>query len=763
MNKPDSSIVDPESPTVVAAQDEPGSILVKLMEQCLTHLEAGKDVDREALIAAHPELQSQIDACLASLQFIHRAVQPTEGIPARLADFRIVREIGRGGMGVVYEAEQISLKRQVALKVLRFGAVADSEAMKRFQREAETIASLHHTNIVPVFAVGVEKSIHYYAMQLIEGRSLREVVQDSVAGPISNKTIAQWGLQAADALSHAHERGVVHRDIKPGNLILGLDGRIWLTDFGLAKRLDDVTLSLCGALLGTPRYMSPEQASALQHPVDHRTDIYSLGATLYELVTKRPLFDSDSPHVVISQILTLEPKPPRELVPGVPRDLETIILKCLCKDAGQRYQHARDLADDLRAFEEGRAIKARRATVVERTGRWLKQNGRLLAATVVTVAVTAALVIGGTEWWEMQNDARNGQLTLTTKEGPLSGEVLTASGEKVVPSFTIPNEQPAQVPEGEYQLRASGRGSLSKTGWLTVDRGSTREIPVDIDRPELYPSIALNSMTGYELIDFGAGTDLLVLPESPTISEPDQTTSRAKPNLLTRLSGATGKEIWALDISLKSAALKELLPTEELRLQWWSATVFGWKFANQPQLRVLRPLPDLDDDGVPDLVWRLHQGYSLFAVSGKTGRPMWWQAARFTDAAGNTIETMTSQTDLRRQFGDAVLASIPRPDGKATQAVIVVEAGVQSKEGSSVSSRIFALDARDKSPLWNIEVPGIAPRLAVAPVSGVPFSGSGVVVVATEAELLLFDLATGTPIGRSMKLHDGDHPGGNSY
>ena len=153
--------------TATKLYSEPGSVLVRLMEESLGKLEAGEAVDRDALITLHPELASQIDACLASLRFIHRAVQMTDGVPARLGDFRIVREIGRGGMGVVYEAEQISLKRPVALKVLRFGGVADVEAMQRFQREAETIASLHHTNIVPVFAIGAEQSVNYYAMQLI--------------------------------------------------------------------------------------------------------------------------------------------------------------------------------------------------------------------------------------------------------------------------------------------------------------------------------------------------------------------------------------------------------------------------------------------------------------------------------------------------------------------------------------------------------------------------------------------------------------------
>lgn len=752
MNTPDSQIADPEAPTVDAGTAEPGSVLVELMEHCLTQLEAGQEVNRDALVAAHPELESQIDACLASLQFIHRAVQPTEGIPSRLGDFRIVREIGRGGMGVVYEAEQISLKRQVALKVLRFGAVADSEAMKRFQREAETIASLHHTNIVPVFAVGVEKSIHYYAMQLIEGRSLREISQDHPSKPIPDKTIARWGLQSAEALAHAHERGVVHRDIKPSNLILGTDDRIWLTDFGLAKRLDDVTLSLCGALLGTPRYMSPEQASALRHPVDHRTDIYSLGATLYELVTGRPLFESDSPHVVISQILTIEPKPPREIAPHVPRDLETIILKCLCKDASKRYQRARDLADDLRAFEEGRVIKARRVTAIERAGRWLKQNRRVLAATFSAVAVTMVMVLGGSAWWSQLNAALQAKLILTAKDGPLIGEVLTAGGDEAIRPFTVPNEQPVLVPEGQYQLRTVGRGALSKTGWLTLDRGPERKIAIDSERPQLYSDIPLNSIMGHEFVDFGDGPNLIVLPESPSSSDFETPGGRAKRNRLTRINGTTGQEVWSIDISQNSPALKELLPTDEIRSEWWTTTVFGWERSHESSLRVLRPLMDLDADGVPDLVWRLHQGYCLFAVSGKTGQPLWWDRTSAMPASGPSDAPPFNPAGPRRQWDAAALSTIPQPGGTSIPIVVVLELEIKDSEGNTSPARLFALDARNKRPLWSKELPGKWHKLAVTAIDISKPGAINLAVVQTHDELLTFDLRTGAPAGPTLKL-----------
>jgi serine/threonine protein kinase len=315
-----------------------------VLDHYLADLQAGRAPDRAKLPADYPELASQLEQCLAGMEFVHRVSQHAAEAPAQLGDFRIVREIGRGGMGVVYEAEQLSLKRKVALKILRFGAATDAEAMRRFQREAETVAALHHTNIVPVFAVGCEQGVHYYAMQYVEGRGLDAMLESAKQeGRLpAAMEIARWGLQAAEALAHAHQRGVIHRDIKPSNLLLDLEHTVWLTDFGLAKRVDEVTLTVVGALLGTPRYMSPEQASTVGQPIDQRTDIYSLGATLYELSTGRPAFDADTPRAVLAQIVHAEPVPPRQLRRDLPRDLETIILKCMAKEPARRYATAQE-------------------------------------------------------------------------------------------------------------------------------------------------------------------------------------------------------------------------------------------------------------------------------------------------------------------------------------------------------------------------------------------------------------------------------------
>ncbi|MBC7821238.1 MAG: serine/threonine protein kinase, partial [Planctomycetaceae bacterium] len=238
------------APTQAFQPDEPSSQLASLLDEYLAELQAGRRPDRQKLLAEHPELAAQLEQCLSGIEFIHQAsvVRPSSEPLGQLGDFRIIREVGRGGMGVVYEAEQVSLKRRIALKVLRYGAASDSEAMQRFQREAETVATLHHTNIVPIFAIGCEGGVNYYAMQFIEGRSLANVAEslrDSESGhgvPRRQRDvteIANWGLQAADALAHAHLRGVIHRDIKPSNVIVGAFGEVAVLDWGLAKRLDD--------------------------------------------------------------------------------------------------------------------------------------------------------------------------------------------------------------------------------------------------------------------------------------------------------------------------------------------------------------------------------------------------------------------------------------------------------------------------------------------------------------------------------------------
>jgi len=370
-----------------------------------------------------------------------------------LAGYRIVRELGRGGMGVVYEAVHVDLDRPVALKVLRDWS--GGSARRRFLNEAKTAASLHHTNIVPVFDVGQTENTTYYAMQKIEGEGLDRIIRqrrtgsprsqtvedsrsqppdspnstaviltvipddslrsartpgstvalpsrqfdskaDKVSGSASSQvgtgSFARWvagvGYQAAMALDYAHKRQVVHRDIKPSNLILDKTGTIWVTDFGLALRLDDPGISRGDGVLGTPRYTSPEQAA--RKVVDYRTDIYSLGVTLYELLTGKPAYDGESSDEVIRKILTEAPVSPRVLDSSISRDLETIILKAMSSRPEDRYATAGELADDLDRFLRYEPVRARRIGPVGRFSRLVRRHP---AVSMVT-AVAASIVFG---------------------------------------------------------------------------------------------------------------------------------------------------------------------------------------------------------------------------------------------------------------------------------------------------------------------------------------------------------------------------------
>jgi eukaryotic-like serine/threonine-protein kinase len=417
-----------------------------LVEVLLAYVEArqvGQEPDRAELLAAHPNLRDDLEEFFASHDEMERRAAPLRAeaeratpspslalqLPAdlgQLGDFRLLREIGRGGMGVVYEAEQISLRRRVALKVLPFAAALDPRQLQRFKNEALAAAHLRHENIVPVHAVGEERGVHFYAMQFIEGRSLAALIGElrveggrwRVEGEEKPSTlhpppstphpspstlhpppegsrcyydwVANLGRQAALALEHAHTVGIVHRDVKPANLLLDPQGQLWIADFGLAQMAGDAGLTVTGELLGTLRYASPEQVLARRGVVDHRSDVYSLGATLYELLTLRPLFESRDRNELLRQIADEEPCSPRSLHPSVPRELETVVLKALGKEPSERYSTARELADDLQRFLDNRPILARRPTSMERLWKLARRHPTLVGAGLVVLLLLLA-------------------------------------------------------------------------------------------------------------------------------------------------------------------------------------------------------------------------------------------------------------------------------------------------------------------------------------------------------------------------------------
>lgn len=341
---------------------------------------------------------------MESLKRLRRSdgLAPAEALPERIGDFKIVREIGRGGMGVVLEAEQVSLRRKVALKILPTAARNDPVKRERFLREAQAAARLHHTHIVPVFGVGDDNGVPYYVMQYIRGCGLDDVIHgwknhhtDPVVRQGDWRTIARLLACAAEAVDYAHSEGVLHRDLKPGNLLLDAQGHLWITDFGLAKLLDEHTLTVTGQVLGTIQYMAPE---TLTGQSDERSDVYGLGMTLYEMLTGRLPLAETNPAALVRRIGTEDPPPPRAVEPSVPRGLETICLKAIAREPSRRYGSAAELADDLRAYLVGRPLSARRLSPIGRTLLWCRRNplvAGLSAAIVVTLSLSTVFA-----WWQ---------------------------------------------------------------------------------------------------------------------------------------------------------------------------------------------------------------------------------------------------------------------------------------------------------------------------------------------------------------------------
>jgi serine/threonine-protein kinase len=372
--------------------------------------EAGKAPDRQELLARHPELRAELEAFFANRERFDRLAAPLRSClpqppptqeyrvdptkdgrptePPTLAesdpsgrspgtktrffgDYELLAEIASGGMGVVYKARHRRLQRVVALKRIRSGELATPTEVQRFRAEAEGAANLDHPNIVPIYEVGEHEGHHYFTMRLIEGGNLAQVESRFVHDP---RGAASLVAAVARAVHHAHQRGILHRDLKPANVLLDANGQPHITDFGLAKRVtSNVSLTETGLIVGTASYMPPEQAAG-KKVLSTAADVYSLGAILFELLTGRPPFDGETAYEILRQVQEQEPESPRALNARVDRDLETICLKCLHKQPGERYKSAEALAEDLERYIRGSAIRARPLGRLERTWRWLRRH-----------------------------------------------------------------------------------------------------------------------------------------------------------------------------------------------------------------------------------------------------------------------------------------------------------------------------------------------------------------------------------------------------
>jgi serine/threonine protein kinase/Flp pilus assembly protein TadD len=499
--------------------------------------------------------------------------RPAEGHrPERLGDYRILREVGRGGMGIVYEAEQESLGRHVALKLLPAHALLEGQRLRRFLREARAAARLHHTNIVPVYGVGSNDGVHYYVMQFIQGLGLDAVLaelkelrqartRDHLSGPADGRpnpasrsgqvtashvaqalltgdyrpgavleppgdplagaagsgnstvhlpgqaahstlsesgqqywqSVARIGVQVADALAYAHTQGTLHRDIKPSNLLLDTQGTVWVTDFGLAKATGSEDLTHTGDIVGTLRYMAPER---FQGKSDARGDLYSLGLTLYELLTFQPAFDEADRGRLIHRVTHEEPVPPRRLNPEVPRDLETIVLKAIARDPAHRYQTASELAEDLKRFLDLKPIRARRVGVPERFWRWCRRNPVVASLLGLLVVVFLAGFAGVTWKWQEAEQLREDENS--ARAAADKARQAAVKSQRLADARAAKSRRELNALAKAYRLVSAGQVYQENGQWQKAEAALSRAVHLRPDLPnfrmaraELYTQFCL--------------------------------------------------------------------------------------------------------------------------------------------------------------------------------------------------------------------------------------------------------------------------------
>ncbi len=446
--------VDQSLDSVSELTDDQQLRLTDVLDRWLSALEQGTPLAQDKLLADHPDLATALQKYFHSLADLHEmaagfggggeVAATQDNAKKQIGDFELRRELGRGGMGVVYEARQISLDRLVAIKILPFAAVLDSRQIARFKHEAQAAAQIHHENIVPVFAVGVERGVHFYAMQLVNGQSLDQWIAAKKQQRASDRSrrlssehfanVARLGLQAAEALHAAHEYGVVHRDIKPSNLLIepaAQHSKLWVTDFGLARMQREVSLTRTGDLVGTLRYMSPEQAAGRSTLVDHRTDVYSLGATLYELTTLSPAYSDENSAAIIRQIETRDPTPLQQLRPEMPADLANIIHTAMSRNREDRYATAADFAADLRRYLAGEPTSARAHSFVDQAIRWGQRHARLVAVAMSLIFIAFVGLFIGTLLVVREQHRANQNLAQAQQSARAAREVLDRFGRQL--------------------------------------------------------------------------------------------------------------------------------------------------------------------------------------------------------------------------------------------------------------------------------------------------------------------------------------------
>lgn len=599
------------------SEDEIDQIIAGYLQQ----VDTGQTPDREAFLNQHAHLATELREFLddldrftegplvspqnASGKTPHDNSRTLDSELPRLryfGEYELVREIARGGMGVVYEAKQKSLKRTVAVKMILGGVLASEEDVQRFRTEAQAAAGLQHPGIVSVHEVGVCQSQHYFSMDLVSGSNLAELLKD---GSLHHDQAVEYMQKVALAVHYAHTRGTLHRDLKPSNILIEEAGEPRITDFGLAKLVhDDSDLTATGARLGTPSYMPPEQAAGESESVGPAGDIYSLGCILYELLTGRPPFRGSSVMQTLNMVVNQPPVSPRALNSEIPRDLANICLKCIQKIPTDRYESAEALAEDLTRFINGQPVSARPIGPIEKSRRWCWKHRELIAPTAVMIAVLYTGLIAWQKYSTYREDLKP-KLSFITSGEPLVTVIRDDRDRKLLTDFTTPTATPVALEPGDMRILASQPHHLSEEFRLLASKRRPTIVQIETEDRSIFPP--LPTSTKPYIVTLADHADILVVDKES----------------IERINGSTSKSIWKID------------PTSDAILNQENVDWINW-VGYTPRDKtdrnsLLKAAPDLDGDGTGDLIWlsgssrgtRSKPPVGLIAQSGVDGRILW--------------------------------------------------------------------------------------------------------------------------------------------
>ncbi len=692
-----------------------------LVAEFLERRERGDALNVEAFVHEHPEVAGRLRECLDGFQWMDsaalagRAVSD-EVLPRTFGNYELLRVIGRGGMGCVYEAMHRPLKRHVAVKVLPPHMTHVREFRLRFLREARVVASLHHTHIAPVFEVGQIGNTLYLAMPFIDGPNLRELVlmpageraewQKSLRERLPElgsfeyfRWVAEIGIQTADAIAHAHGRGVIHRDVKPSNLLLDEHGDIWIVDFGLAKGPTHPTVTQPGELIGTLRYASPEQIRG--EPFDERTDVYSLGVTLYEVLTRRPAFPSGGE----TTILMSEPMPPRQLDSRVPRDLETIVFRALAKRPQDRYASAAALADDLRRFLRDEPIRARPIGPAGRLVRWCRRNRALSAVIATAAALLAALALF--DHFRLV-DQRDAEARAKRTSELRYAELLEAMAER-----TILSGRPGRVERALDMLREAAGLRFREELWELAIRAA--------DELDSSPGPELQGADGqFSALAWNPAGPLLVASDPAgalTFWNPPNGESWSSPGFreklarlawspaANRLAGVSTKHVWLARANSTARSL------DDVHAARYEPAAVAWR-----------------GDGKQLALW----GATLAVWDVQQGQLLW--------------ERQSPQTDAARPARDPYQTAAWSPDGAVLVAV---------PRGEATLEFWGMPDGEPLPPIGVLDI-GVPPSPREPPIGAVAFSPNGQIVACGAADGVIrqFQRETGAAEQAPLRGHE---------